>query len=72
MATKKAAKKVVPSLQGATAAILERVANWIDVPTATADGVVFGGASKQSKEEWAVLVEARKLAVNYIRLGAKQ
>ena len=72
MAIKKTAKKPVPSLQGATAAILNCVADWMETPTAMTDSVVFGSVGRQcSKEELAVLTEARKLAVNYVRLGAK-
>lgn len=69
MATKKATKKPLPNLQGATAEILNRVADWMELPSAP-DMVLFSGT--HSKEEWAVLLEAKKLAVNYVRLGARQ
>ena len=70
---KKTIKPVVPSLQGATVEILNRVADWMESNgTESANRVVYGPPLKLTKLEVAVLEEARKLAINYVRLGAKQ
>jgi len=59
-----------PDLKAATAAVLERIAGWAATNMTNAE--MFGDVPRRTKEEWAVLEEARKLAVNYIRMGAKQ
>jgi hypothetical protein len=69
---KKPSKKpVVPDLKAATAEILSRTADWLASPTA--QDVLFGHLSlRTTRAEWAALAEARDLAVNYIKMGAKQ
>ena len=70
---KKPSKKpVVPDLKSATASILTRVADWMEADSIASQGAVFGwSGARPTKAEWAVLEEARKLAINYIRMGAK-
>ena len=67
---KKKVEAPKPDLKGATAAVLERIADW--AATNMTNEEMFGNATRRTKAEWAVLDEARKLAVNYIRMGAKQ
>ena len=61
---------VVPDLKAATREILSRTADWAE--SLAAQDVLFGHlSSRTTRAEWAILEEARKLAVNYIRMGAK-
>jgi len=70
MATKKAAKKPAPDLKSATRNILEFVADQVE--KSSYDATIFGALGRVTKEDAAVLAEAKKLAVNYIRMGASQ
>jgi hypothetical protein len=69
---KKPSKKpVVPDLKAATCEILSRTADWVE--SLAAQDVLFGHlSSRTTRAEWAVLAEARQVATNYIRMGAKQ
>ena len=67
---KKKVEAPKPDLQSATSTVLERIADW--AATNMTNEELFGSATRRTKEEWAVLGEARKLAVNYIRMGAKR
>ena len=68
---KKPTVKPLPDLKAATADILNRTADWL--VSLAAQDTLFGHLSaRTTKAEWAVLKEARDLAVNYIRMGAKQ
>ena len=68
MKPKKLAKKPVPDVKAATREILVRVAAWME--TRPAEFTLYPDA-RYSEEEWAVLEEARALAVAYVRLGAR-
>jgi hypothetical protein len=64
-------KPVVPDLKAATREILSRTADWAE--SLAAQDALFGHLSpRTTRAEWAVLAEARQLAANYIRMGAKQ
>jgi hypothetical protein len=63
---KKATKRPVPDVKAATAEILTKMADWLESP----EGLAKMPVGKLSKEEAAAFEEARRLAVNYIRLGA--
>ena len=68
---KKPSPKPLPDLKAATRDMLLRVAGWMDTKSAEMTLYVTA-SSKATKAEWAVLEEARVLAVAYIRMGAKQ
>ena len=63
-------KKPAPDLKGATAEILRRTADWMERGTAGSDAVLIPRLQGVDRETWAVLTEARKLAINYVRMGA--
>ena len=66
----KAAKNQAPDLKAATAAMLGRVAGWMD--TKSAEMTLFASTSAgTSPAEWVVLEEARALAIEYVRSGAR-
>ena len=68
---KRTVAKPLPDLKAATADVLARTADWLSSPAS--QDILFGHlSSRTTRAEWAVLEEARKLAVNYIRMGAKQ
>ena len=62
-------KSVLPDLKAATQEALSRIADWAESSMTNTE--LFGASMRHTKAEWAVLEEARKLAVNYIRMGAK-
>ena len=67
---KKPSKKpVVPDLKSATREVLNQIAGWAASSMTNAE--LFGTSTRRTQAEWAVLEEARKLAINYIRTGAK-
>ena len=61
-------KPVVPDLKSATREALDKIATWVSISMTNEE--LFGASARRTKEEWAVLEEARKLAINYIRKGA--
>ena len=63
-------KPVLPDLKAATREALSKIADWAASSMTNAE--LFGASTRRTQAEWAVLEEARKLAVNYIRMGAKQ
>jgi cobalamin biosynthesis protein CobD/CbiB len=69
---KKKVEAPKPDLKGATAAALEGIANFVEARLTSTE--IFGETAPRgrTKAEWTVLEEARKLAVNYIRMGARQ
>jgi len=69
---KKAVEAPKPDLKSATATALEGIANFVEARLTGTE--IFGEAAPRgrTKAEWAVLEEARKLAINYIRMGARQ
>jgi hypothetical protein len=69
---KKPPARPVPDVKGATQVILARVAEWM--AGKEAEPVVYAGLAsgpRASPAEWAVLEEARALAVEYVRMGAR-
>lgn len=60
---------VKPDAKGATQEILAHVAAWMETAGWPALGVHPVG--KRPPGEWAALEEARQLAIQYVRLGAK-
>jgi hypothetical protein len=63
-------KRIVPDVKSATRAMLGKIADWVEAEAGwPALGVEPQG--RRSKEEWAVLEEARKLAAGHVRMGAK-
>jgi hypothetical protein len=71
MAVKKAAKKPVPDLKSATSNALAHIADWAENQEWD---VLFGlsPTARTTREETEVLAEAKKLAVNYIRMGVSK
>jgi hypothetical protein len=69
---KRKVEALKPDLKGATAEALEGIANFVEARLTSTE--IFGETAPRgrTKAEWAILEEARKLAVNYIRMGAKQ
>jgi hypothetical protein len=68
--TKKAPQRPVPDVKAATREMLARVAGWMS--TNLAEPMLYGVLPQgASKEEWAALEEARALATEYVRLGAR-
>ena len=68
MKPKKLAKKPVPDVKAATREILVRVAAWME--TRPAEFTLYPDA-RYSEEEWIALEEARALAIEYVRSGAR-
>ncbi len=68
-AKRQAVKPPVPDVKSATREMLARVADWVD--TEAGWPVLGVQPARRSKEEWAALEEARKLAAGYIRMGAR-
>lgn len=70
MAIKKATKKPAPDLKGATQEALRNAAYHLE-DLALEDVFAVLPERRVSKAEWAVMEEARSLAVAYIRKGAE-
>ena len=58
-----------PDVKNATREILNRVAAWMETPEAAS--VIHTGVNPQRQEERNALVEARALAVGYVKMGAQ-
>jgi hypothetical protein len=68
---KKVAVKPAPDLKSATAQALNNIA---DIVERTWDTVMLFGIPHErrtTRDEWGLFEEAKKLAVNYIRMGGK-
>ena len=65
-------KKPKPDLKSATRQALNNIADHVE--RLMGPDTLFGipHERRTTKEEWAVFEEAKKLAVNYIRMGGKQ
>lgn len=73
MATKKsAAKKPAPDLKAATRNCLDRIAEHADTDMTYEQLFGIPANQRTTAEETTVLVEAKKLAVNYIRMGTSR
>jgi hypothetical protein len=65
---KKRTEPVKPDVRGATQAMLNTVAMWMTTAGWPALGV---SPAAHSAVEWSAFEEARQLAIQYVRLGAK-
>ena len=72
MIKKKAAKNPEPDLKAATAAALESIATFVEARLTSTEIFCETAPRGRTKAEWDTLDVARKLAVNYIRMGARQ
>jgi hypothetical protein len=67
---KKPVTKPLPDVKSATCEILARVAEWME---SGQSGFVFpgNGNKRLTKEEQTALDQARNLAIEYVKLGAR-
>lgn len=72
MTINKPAKKPAPDLKAATANALDRIAEWADTDATYEQLFGIHSNRRTTPEEAAVLEEAKKLAVNYVRMGAQK
>lgn len=65
------APKPAPDLRSATREVLAKVADWMG--TRQAELIIFAGVSAAgtSRAEWDVLIEAKAIAMEYVRTGAR-
>jgi hypothetical protein len=72
MAPKEKTPKPLPDLKSVVRQALNNVADHIEKLMGPLELFGIPHERRTTKEEWAVFEEAKKLVVNYIRMGGKQ